>query len=641
MDGRTQCTVSINGQNDILREVIVRFPKKGKILDIGMGSGKASRAFCEAGWQVEATGFNVDAYFEQGSSLPDGIRIHHDVDICDMSIFEDESFDAIWCAHVLEHVMNMGRALEEIRRILKPDGKLFISVPPFKHAVVGGHVNTGWNIGNLMYVLAVAGFDLSNGSFVRHGYNLFGSVSKGAGPLPQGDLHFANGDIEFLAKKKLFPKGFDAGQGFDGNINSVNWLWQIPPKDAKAAKGTLSSFTGPMRIAFFVPWITKGRGGTENVGHMMANAMADKGHHVDILTFDNDQAPSRWPLHPDIGMHHLPEEDNPQNNQVMQIKMAQIAPDLIVGLHMNRTFGRYVKCAMKLDVPIVLSEHIDPTFPQRVGTFSDEERQIYFSGATRLHLLVDAFKSTLPMCLQDKITIVPNTIPTPGVKANPGQIKDQYTLITVARLVPRKNLSALLHAFAGIHEQVPDWKLKVVGGGGLRKDLEALARELSIKHKVEFVGHTDEPYRHYVDADLFVLPSLHEGFPMTGLEAMAHGLPMVGYALCNGINVQIEDGKNGILASGGRALGSLGEDLLKLMNDQDLRTEMGKYSKEKFDKEFSQDVVFTQWENLFLLAIDEYDGIRKPNLQSYLQTKLIDDVFGEKFFPFKKIARDC
>ncbi len=67
-----------------------------------------------------------------------------------------------------------------------------------------------------------------------------------------------------------------------------------------------------LRIGFFVPWITKGRGGTENVGHMMANAMRQRGHDVTIFTFDDAKGPSCWPLDDGIDLVHLPEADDKQ-----------------------------------------------------------------------------------------------------------------------------------------------------------------------------------------------------------------------------------------------------------------------------------------------------------------------------------------
>ncbi|MDO6591633.1 MULTISPECIES: glycosyltransferase family 4 protein [Rhodobacterales] len=138
-----------------------------------------------------------------------------------------------------------------------------------------------------------------------------------------------------------------------------------------------------MKISFIVPWITKGRGGTENVGQLMANAMADRGHDVHIYTFDDQKGPSKWPLNSCIWLHHLAERDDAKSNNQMTIALAEPCPDLIVGLHMNRTLLRYTVAAQKICVPLVLSEHIDPHFPNRLGVFCDEERQAAFVGATR------------------------------------------------------------------------------------------------------------------------------------------------------------------------------------------------------------------------------------------------------------------
>ncbi len=307
-----QVTKSIPGQDDLIEEVIASFPNKGSIIDIGTGSGLAARSFYEAGWNVTASGFDMSAYYEGDGGLPGSIHVFPDLDICNMEAIEDASMDAVWCAHVLEHVSDTGRALSEIRRILKPDGWLFVAVPPFKPNVVGGHVNTGWNIGTLMYVLADAGFSLADGRFVRHGYNVFGMVQCGPGPLTDGALHRANGDIEALCEADRFPKGLKVKQGFNGNLPSVNWKWKRPPRSISVLRSMLSS-PGPvpsMRIGFFVSWITQGKGVTENVGHMMANAMAERGHEVVIFTFDNKAGPSLWPLDDSIELVHLAEAND-------------------------------------------------------------------------------------------------------------------------------------------------------------------------------------------------------------------------------------------------------------------------------------------------------------------------------------------
>lgn len=622
-------TTHIPGQIDLIKESVTRMPGK-RVLDIGFGNALATKEFLKAGFDVVATGYDIDEYFSEGNKKPEEVQIFENVDICNMRCIDDEQFDAVWCAHVLEHTLDTGKALSEIRRVLKPNGRLFISVPPFKPNVVGGHVTPGWNIGILMYVLAIAGFGLKNASFVRHGYNIFADVERGAGPLPNGILKSANGDLDVLRDRGLFPHNYDVRQGFNGDISNIHWEWNIEPIFTGS-----SAFRKPhqsiLKIAFFVPWITKGKGGTENVGQMMANTMVKKGHHVAIFTFENDEeATTQWPLDDRIKLVKLSEDDGPLADSQMALQVAEGNYNLIVGLHMNRTFGRYVRCARLLDLPLVVSEHIDPLFPERLGTFGLEERLVFFSGATRIHLLVEAFRKTLPRPILDRVRVIPNTVPLARKQANPEQENDRKTLLTVARLVPRKNLNRLIRIFAGFAEEVADWDLRIVGDGPQLNELKKLCSQLHIAERVHFEGHSEDTYPFYEKAHLFVLPSLYEGFPMTGLEAMAHGLPMVGYKVCNGINVQIRHGVNGLLSSGGEDAGSLEKDLITLMKDASIRKRMGKASADIFAKEYAENIIANKWEELFFEAVNQYKPCDRLNLEQYLAVKLNNHIFGEE-----------
>jgi glycosyltransferase involved in cell wall biosynthesis len=383
-----------------------------------------------------------------------------------------------------------------------------------------------------------------------------------------------------------------------------------------------------MRIAFFVPWITKGRGGTENVGQMMANAMARRGHQVEILTFDDARQPSRWPLEPSIRLTHLAEAESDASDQQLAMEVARGNPDLIVGLHMNRTFRRYVRCAHRLGLPLVLSEHIDPRFPARMKTFDPALREVVMSGATRIHLLVEAFRPSLPDCLQDRVRVIHNTVPPARRIAEPG-VAGAKTVLTVARLVPRKNIARLIDAFAAIAREMPDWTLRIVGDGEQTGELKARAAMLGLAERVDFAGHAEDAYPFYETAHLFVLPSIFEGFPMCSLEAMAHGLPVIGYRICNGLNIQVENGVNGILSSGGQAMGSLAGDMLQLMRDDEARARMGAASLERFDTLYGNKVVFDAWEALFREAIEAGGTGARPSRAAYLSVKLDDLVWGE------------
>jgi SAM-dependent methyltransferase len=125
--------------------------------------------------------------------------------------------DAIWASHVLEHVADVGSFLRKCFEDLRDGGVLAVTVPPFKHNLVGGHL-TLWNEGVLLYNLISAGFDCSEARVGVYGYNISVIVRKKPALLPD-NLHRDEGDIEKL--EKYFPLAVLAG--IDGRFGSVNW----------------------------------------------------------------------------------------------------------------------------------------------------------------------------------------------------------------------------------------------------------------------------------------------------------------------------------------------------------------------------------------------------------------------------------
>ena len=203
--------MTIPGQDYILKCTPLKNVKT--ILDIGAGSGNASKYFNSKGIKVTATTMNKKI-FKHHSSI-DG-QLH----VCDVESlpFEDGRFDAVWMSHVLEHTLNPGKALSEARRVLHNNGWLFVCVPPYKPNVVGGHYMTGWSLGQLIYVLIVSGFNAKQGHFITYKYNVCGFVKKSNLRLPK--LKNAKGDIESL--KGFWP--IKAKHGFNGVIDKINWI---------------------------------------------------------------------------------------------------------------------------------------------------------------------------------------------------------------------------------------------------------------------------------------------------------------------------------------------------------------------------------------------------------------------------------
>jgi glycosyltransferase involved in cell wall biosynthesis len=116
----------------------------------------------------------------------------------------------------------------------------------------------------------------------------------------------------------------------------------------------------------------------------------------------------------------------------------------------------------------------------------------------------------------------------------------------VCRLEPQKGLSYLLLAMKIILAKFPETRLEIVGDGSLLGELQDLNKKLGISNSVFFFGKFAEVIPFYNRMDIFVLPSLYEGFGIVLLEAMASGVPVVATNV-DGIKEVIIDGESGIL----------------------------------------------------------------------------------------------
>lgn len=133
--------------------------------------------------------------------------------------------------------------------------------------------------------------------------------------------------------------------------------------------------------------------------------------------------------------------------------------------------------------------------------------------------------------LGSKLHVIPNGIPEeiPAAAAEPIELfeKGDFKIAAIGRLSHEKNFQLLIRAIPLILTQVPHAKLVIFGEGGERAALEALIEELSLKDRIVLPGYINEPSRVYRHADVFVNCSLTEGMPITLLEAMREGCPIV------------------------------------------------------------------------------------------------------------------
>lgn len=145
----------------------------------------------------------------------------------------------------------------------------------------------------------------------------------------------------------------------------------------------------------------------------------------------------------------------------------------------------------------------------------------------------------------------------PGVEPaerRPSRKDGDFRMVMVATMKPVKGHSLLLRALRLVGRWNPETRLRLelVGEGQLREALQAEVRQLGLENVVEFHGELpNERVRSLLpDFDLFVLPSLSEGLPITLLEAMMAGVPVLA-AAAGGIPEVIRSGENGLLFSAG------------------------------------------------------------------------------------------
>lgn len=153
---------------------------------------------------------------------------------------------------------------------------------------------------------------------------------------------------------------------------------------------------------------------------------------------------------------------------------------------------------------------------------------------------------------------------------------ETVTILHVGRFDIPKNHEGLLEAFRLLRENHPECRLRLVGDGDLRLRMEALAREKSIADAVEFCGMQPNVYPYLHDADIFTLPSIYEGNPMTIIEAMGTGLPIAASRV-GGIPDMIVSGESGLLMEPEPP--AICAALTRLVEDAALRKGLGEAAK--------------------------------------------------------------
>lgn len=340
--------------------------------------------------------------------------------------------------------------------------------------------------------------------------------------------------------------------------------------------------------------IHTGKGGTERFTCRLANVMTQRGHGVTIFSLNDykEGTPPVFNLEPDIQVRRVPCAYDHASVRRLREAIRVLAPDACVGFASSGRHLFWSVATLGSEAPYVYSEQTAPERIERLWNRSG--RLAAMSGADAVHLLVPEYAASVPDFLRDRVRCIPNPAPpAPEKKCSDSPL----TLLSLGRLHPVKQIPLLVEAFLLLAEEFPNWRLDIYGAGEDEAAVRASVAAGDARRRIRLCGETDAPLEAFQRAAIFCIPSLYEGLPTTVVEAMACGVPVVGFAGCSGVNSVVRDNVTGCLASDMSA-DSLAETLGRLMRDASLRQTLAANALEAA-KEYAADKIFDEWEALF------------------------------------------
>jgi glycosyltransferase involved in cell wall biosynthesis len=321
-------------------------------------------------------------------------------------------------------------------------------------------------------------------------------------------------------------------------------------------------------------------------GHDVTVLAGGSGPFIDLLRAQNT---------PTVVLRHLTVPVSPLGDiralsEIRRI-LADLRPDLLA-LHSAKAgvLGRLA--GRSLGIPAVLTAHgwtFTPGFPRVQGAvYRHVERLV--GPLTKKIIAVSEFDRRLALEAgivdADRIVTVHNGIPdiAPQLRADPARTPTR--LVMVARFSPQKDHQTLLRALSSLQDLT--WELDLIGDGPLIDRMKSLAASLGLTGRVRFLGQRMDVDRLLAQAQVSILATNWEGFPLSILESMRAGLPVIASSV-GGVEEAVVDAQSGYLVARGD-VGTLRDRIRTLLEAPDLRARLGANARSLYEQHFSLEV---------------------------------------------------
>ena len=367
----------------------------------------------------------------------------------------------------------------------------------------------------------------------------------------------------------------------------------------------------PYRVAYVIGEL--GKGGAEYQLYELLRHLDRRRFAPGVFVL----APGGWWVEP-IRALGVPVEEIPRRGPAdvrrlarLRASLRRFAPHLLHAiLWSGNSYGRLA--ALGLGIPVVIAAERVVT-PYR-GWQVVVERAL--DRVTDGYLVnceaIAAWQVERKRLPREKIEVIPNgidlgrlppfSLDRRGARSAAGLRRDRRLVAGVGRLDAQKDFPTFLRAAAMIAAEFPDVDFLVVGEGGERAALEALARRLGLGARVVFAGLRHDVPRLLAAVDVFALTSLYEGFPNVLLEAMATGAVAVATDV-GGCRELVTSGETGLLVPP-RAPAAVAAAVGRVLRDPALARRLATAARQRVEGAFSIDVMARRTMDAYLRRLD-------------------------------------
>ncbi len=306
-----------------------------------------------------------------------------------------------------------------------------------------------------------------------------------------------------------------------------------------------------LKIAVFIPGFLTGKGGAEKVAGRVAEALAKAGNRVDLVCRPPTSGEPPYPLDPQVRIRTLFDLDE---RQVAALK--DEGYDLMIGFAMRGFYLSIASISRQLDVPFVIQECNNPTYigmNLRQENWCRDARDTYWlrqavcAHAVGVRLTVPDYAESVVSDVRPFTYAFYNAFafPNQSSAASAGAL-DKKLICVGAMKNENKNGMAAVAAFCRFAARNPGWSLHLYGRNGFKKEMQALLERFPQAQVIDH-GIVHDHDEIFGDAHAHLIPSHNEGLPSVVIEALAYGVPSIGFSDCDGVKHIIEDEETGFL----------------------------------------------------------------------------------------------